>query len=474
MSKCAIVLLVVFWFGAVHPCSSADEGLPGPLEIVVHDAAVSLSWPNPGPEHSFVVEACDSLARGGDWRPAPATVWPIPGTTWTDPRLPTKRASFYRLMKQPATADRGRLLSTTELPPVSADDIRKMFDALGVEIPVASGVRLHRLVYETVNPFGLRTTASGLLVLPEGSSKSLPLVSYQHGTIVSRDETPSAMEGLEVLIGLAFGSSGYAAVLPDYLGLGDSPGLHPFVHAKSEATAVVDMLRAARAFCASSAVALNGQLFLIGYSQGGHATMAAHREIETFHKNEFTITASAPMAGPYDLSEVMLNDFLSDRAMPNPYYFLYLLASYQSIYGFAGSLSEVLAPPYNETLPPLLDGRHGSSELNRAVGTSIPTRVLKREFLDAFKDNPNHPLRIALRENDLIDWTPVAPMQLYHCGADQDVLYANSQSAYDSFIRRGATQVKLLNPLPMADHGACAPFALLAAKLVWFDSLVTQ
>ena len=46
-------------------------------------------------------------------------------------------------------------------------------------------------------------------------------------------------------------------------------------------------------------VALNGQLFLMGYSHGGHVTMALHRELEQYHANEITITASAPMAGAY-------------------------------------------------------------------------------------------------------------------------------------------------------------------------------
>jgi hypothetical protein len=67
------------------------------------------------------------------------------------------------------------------------------------------------------------------------------------------------------------------------------------------------MLRAARSFCASNNIGLNGQLFLAGYSQGGHTEMALHRELERYHTNEFAVTASAAMAGPYDMSGVELN-----------------------------------------------------------------------------------------------------------------------------------------------------------------------
>jgi hypothetical protein len=430
---------------------------------------MTLDWSDAGSDFGYTVEVRDSLSTGA-WLPAPASVWPIPSASWKDPRLP-RGTQFYRVVASPAAAERGRLLAADSLGLLSPSDIRDAFLQIGIPLPTGTGVRLYRIQYETINPFDLRTTASGLLVLPQDPTKALPLASYQHGTIVSRDEVPSAMQGLERVVGLELGTSGYVACLPDYLGLGLSPGLHPFVHAKSEATAAVDLLRAARVFCASNSVPLNGQLFLIGYSEGGQATLALHKEIETYHTNEFTITASAPMAGPYDMSGVVLNDFLSGRAMPNPYYFLYVLGAYQSIYHFAGSFSEILASPYDAILPPLLDGRHDGGDINRAIGTAVPNTVLKPEFLQALRDDPNHPVRLALRENDLYNWTPQAPMHLYHCDGDADVLYQNSQVAYNSFIQRGATQVQLLNPFPGADHGQCAPIALLAGKL-WFDTLV--
>jgi hypothetical protein len=329
------------------------------------------------------------------------------------------------------------------------------------------------LVYETVNPFGLRTIASGLVVIPQNQTNALPLVSYQHGTIVAKTDVPSNLQSTESMIGVAFGAGGYVAALPDYLGLGESPGLHPYVHAKTEATAAIDLLRAARAFCASNSVAVNGQLFVLGYSEGGHATMALHRELESAYTNEFTVTASAPMAGPYDLSGTVLNDFLSGRSMPNPYYVVLLLAAYQSIYHFAGSFSEILISPYDQVLPLLLDGQHDGPDINRAMGTSLPNTLLRPEFVAALRDDPNHPLRQLLRANDVYDWLPRAPIQLYHCGADQDVLYANSQTVYDSFVRNGDTQVQLLGGSLDLDHPTCAPITLLAAK-AWFDSLTLK
>ena len=270
-------------------------------------------------------------------------------------------------------------------------------------------------------------------------------------------------------VGIGFATTGYAAAVPDYLGLGDSPGLHPYLHARSEATACVDMLRAVRTICATNGFPLASRLFLCGYSQGGHSTMALQRELEAYHTNEFTITACAPMAGPYDLSGVTTDDFLDGAPNPNPYYFLCLLGAYQDVYHLGPSLASLLAPPYNTTLPPLLNGNTSGAQINAAMPTNA-VQVLQTNFLAAFRSNPRHPFRLALQENDVYLWKPVAPMRLYQCSGDMDVDPANSQIALASFQALGDTQVQFFDPLPGADHDTCAQPSLLLAK-TWFDSL---
>jgi len=273
----------------------------------------------------------------------------------------------------------------------------------------------------------------------------------------------------EFAVALAFATTGYAAVEPDYLGLGVSPGLHPYHHARSEATACVDMLRAAKTICATNGFPLTNQLFLCGYSQGGHATMALLRELETYHTNEFTVSACAPMAGAYDLSGVTTTNFLSGKSQPNPYYFLYLLAAYQEVYHLVPNLADVLSAPYDTTLLPLLHGNADGSPINAAMPED-PVLILKPEYLAAFENDPRHPLRLALQDNDVYRWKPRSPMRLYHCAADQDVIIANSEVALASFQALGATQVQLIDPVPTADHGGCSLPSLALAK-AWFDSL---
>ena len=72
-----------------------------------------------------------------------------------------------------------------------------------------------------------------------------PLLSYQHGTLIEKSRAPS-QSGPDV-IALSLSADGYLTAVPDYLGLGASPGLHPYLHAALLATSIVDFLRAARA-----------------------------------------------------------------------------------------------------------------------------------------------------------------------------------------------------------------------------------
>jgi len=427
----------------------------------------ALSWTPAGTGTNYVVQTRSSLQEGL-WLPAPASEpWPTPLAHWTDVRPPAA-AGFFRVLAVPA-AERGKLLAATRTSVLTRATLQALFNFNGVPVTAQYDVASYKLVYETLTPAGGRTRASGMLMLPVGRPGGLALATYQHGTIVRTNDVPSATTGQESFPGLAFATTGYAGILPDYLGLGDSPGLHPFQNARSEATACLDLLRAARNFCATNGTSLNGQLFLCGYSQGGHATMALHRELETYHTNEFSLTASAPMAGAYDMSGVTTDDFLSGRVPPNPYYFAYVLAAYQSVYGLAPTLADLLASPYNTTLPPLFAGNSTGGQINAAMPAQ-PTLVLKPELLAAFQSQPNHPLRAALRDNDVYAWTPRSPLRMYHCSGDQDVVFANSQVALLSFHSRGATQVQLLEPVPGGNHNTCALPSLLSAK-AWFDSL---
>src|SRR5215831_17011896 len=87
-------------------------------------------------------------------------------------------------MAEPAAMpQRGRVLSATLIQNLPIATIQTTLQNYG--LPVAQArwpVRFYKVLYETVDPFGLAITASGALYIPQGPTNSLPLVSVQHGT----------------------------------------------------------------------------------------------------------------------------------------------------------------------------------------------------------------------------------------------------------------------------------------------------
>ena len=447
---------------------SLEAGLPSRLRLsapAVESGRVRLSWTVPGDGWLFEVQEASS----------PAGPWELAGgggvglaRTGQDSRLADGNERMFRVVSTPPVVNRGRVLNAVKTTTYTAGQLTFLFLIQGLPLTAQYDVEVYTVVYETPDPWGLPTQGSASLAIPVSAGKRWPLLSYQHGTVLKRTDAPTGAASVEGLAGVVMATTGYAVVSADYLGLGVSPGHHPYLHAASEATATVDAVRAVKAVCGTRKTDLNGQLFLAGYSQGGHATLAALRELETQHAAELPVTACAAMAGPYDLSGVVLDDALTERSVPTRYYFPYLLQMLVDLYGLAPGLSDLLAPPYNTQLPPLLNGLVDAAAVDSLMPL-VPNHILRPEVLASVRSNPGHPLRVALRDNDVTGFTPKSPLRLYHCSGDQDVLPANSVVARDRFAASGMA-VPLVDPRAGATHGDCAQPALIAAK-VWFDSL---
>jgi dienelactone hydrolase len=124
-----------------------------------------------------------------------------------------------------------------------------------------------------------------------------PLV-WEHGTLATRAFAPSVgVESDASAVALLLASAGYAAVAPDYVGLGAGPGLHPYLHVASEVSASVDLLRAARTFTAGRHRRLDRRVLVSGFSQGGQAAMGLGRALQEGADRRFALGALAPVSG---------------------------------------------------------------------------------------------------------------------------------------------------------------------------------
>ncbi|MBK7938661.1 MAG: T9SS type A sorting domain-containing protein [Lewinellaceae bacterium] len=360
-----------------------------------------------------------------------------------------------------------QLVSTTLLGAKTKTQLITQFS-----LPVIQyGAKFYRITYTTTNLQGLPDTVSGLVAVPDDPGRVYPRLVYQHGTSGSKLDVPSfnAAQGGEGSIGLLFAGMGYVALLPDYLGLGVSDGFHPYVHAASEASVAVDMLYSLPDFNAQYGVHTNEQLFLTGYSQGGHAAMALHREIQTNLSDDFTVTAAAHLSGPYSIGEVMRSLILSDSIYYYPAYLPNTILSYQTAYGnLFSQLTEVFKEPYATTIGQYYTGAISLNQLNTQLiaslianeGTSRPLRALQPAIVQAVTTNPDHPFNVALRDNNVYAWAPVSPTRIFYCMADDQVPFLNSIVARDSMLARGAANLIATDVNSAADHGDCVVPAL--------------
>src|SRR6202165_3312010 len=370
-------------------------------------------------------------------------------------------------------------------------------------------VHVFHIEYNTVGGANESTTASGALMVPSGASSSCqgarPIVLYAHGTSTERNfniaDLTNQHNAEGILLAAFFASRGYIVVAPNYAGYDTSTlTYHPFLVADQQSKDMIDALKAARsALPTGSQVTDNGQLFITGYSQGGYVAMATHRAMQAA---DMTVTASAPMSGPYALAAFVDAVFEGEVSGGAPVVTTLLLTGYQKSYGnIYSAATDVFAPQYAPGIATLFPSTMSRSKIypagllpQKALFDSTPptpayaavtpatapaalTPVFAQGFgagalitnsyrLSYLQDAQVHPdggfqtltndlpaaapalpWSKALKLNDLRNWTPVARTLL--CGGDQDpqVFFFNTQlmQAYWAANAPAATPITILD-----------------------------
>jgi len=365
---------------------------------------------------------------------------------------------------EPETYSRGNIISADWFGKYNSSAIKSTLTQNGINLEVSYDVEVYKIIYWTSDTKGNIVKASGTLFIPVGKD-NLSVMSVQHGTETKRTNvgSQSLQYAYEGFIGAGLG---YYTLVPDYLGLGESTLMHPYHCAKASAETVIDFIRACRTEAETLNKKLNGQVFLAGYSEGGYVTMAAHREIQKNYSSEITVTASAPMAGAFDLYETAQIVF-NNESYDEPSYLAYMIAAYNDVYGW-NKIENFFNSPYAEKISSLYDGTKTTTEINEALTTDL-AKLFKQSFIDSLKAGTEKTFTAVLKENSLLDWAPSAPMRLFHGDADIYVPYQNSVNARDYFVAHGAANVELVT-IPGCDHRTAAIPAVLGA-VEWFESI---
>ncbi len=386
------------------------------------------------------------------------------------------RPANFKLSSAP-TGTRGELLEATHLASLSKDELDARFQTL--KVSARNGVHIYKINYLTQTPDPQPTSieASGIIVVPDAEQPVYPWLSLQHGTTAGKADAPSVTPSE----GIIEASQGFVTLVTDYIGAGASSEVfHPYIVAQAYSDNGVDMLRAVRDYASKNQIKL-GPLFLKGYSEGGYATMALQRTLETQFPSEFPLLASAAGAGPYDMR--LASTKLLSKADIHPVNTPFVVLSYNRwLPRGSFDLSKVFQPD-----PAKVQKLFSGAYRNADVTNNLPQKTLElyqpalvNDILSANPSSPEAKQLLAWFDSQSLHnkgWVPKTQTRLYHCQDDEEVPVEATTAAVESFkqLKPDAPVVPIIIPsVPGAQpykHTTCPG---IFAPLQWFGEILAQ
>lgn len=373
---------------------------------------------------------------------------------------------------QPAMAvarlpQRGDIIAMDRLEAIDRATLQDIASSFPGSPSATTGAQLYRLTYWT-ELRGQRAIASGLVSVPLDMPAALGVILYAHGTTMTRALAPSEPDRADGLQETAiFAGNGYLVVLPDYIGLGQSPLPQAYSVVQPQVDASIDMLMALRAWARHDSMVWNPSLMLMGFSQGGQTVAGLHRSLERAPLADYDLLGTVAIAGPHGLRDLLLDKLQEPAALDlsSIGYVAFAVTAYAQYYGHP--LDQTLAAPYASTLPALFDGSHSVEQI--AEGLPADARSLFRpEVLADLNAGRETWFTRALEENDTDAWVPEAPLWIVYGDADTNVPPVSSRALYNyAEPRDGAVT---LHPMGPVDHMTTAERAY-APALQWFEDL---
>jgi hypothetical protein len=334
-----------------------------------------------------------------------------------------------------------------------------------IVVPVRNDVDMYEVTYKGMWLDSSFIIAKGVMYIPKTEKPAAEMI-YCHGTRISIEQS-YGVQDLEQVVCMMHAVDNYVAIFPFYYGLGGGEKEHVYQDVPTEAMATIYMLKACREIYPKIGRSTSGQLFITGYSQGGHAAMATHKVLESGAFPDIKLTASSPMSGAYDMvgaqSKTMFQKY------DQPHYLPYLILSYQYAYHlWQGNVYDIFKAPYDKMIKDaFVQPRRFDYGYINSILPKIPKDMVVDSLVDKFKNDSSFAFTRKLRENCLCNWVPKAPMQLCACYGDNEVMYQNTENAYAAMHQYTDVVHERLFGKHLS-HNPCAPFAILYSKF-FFD-----
>ena len=295
---------------------------------------------------------------------------------------------------------------------------------------------------------------SGNMYVPK-SKQCRGLILACHYTYAALSESPSQGPTLSSLLA----TKGYAVVDADYVGFGITyQTVHPYLDKQATARAVADLGRLARPFLEANGYTFTtDDIFIFGYSQGGHAATAVQEFIESHpdYYADLPLTKVYCGGGPYDpkttydvakatdvigfpavvpmfLQGTIYANDLNDAALPLPITEADFLSD------------EMLRDDRYKTW--LNSKAYTMDQVNllmKNIGCGQFSTILRPEAMGGEEYGPNKILFEKLAQNSTATYCPKTPMYVFHSKGDDVVTFDNAEMLRQAFRDRGADESKI-------------------------------
>lgn len=277
---------------------------------------------------------------------------------------------------------------------------------------------------------------SGVLLVPKSTLGQLRLVVAPVPTYTYNENAPSKLfKNMSWLPEGKFNYlyfwtlqayQGFAVLLPDYPGFGDSYGqcFIPYVIEKPMARATIDLTKAAQSVLSANKYRYKSEILVTGYSQGAYVATAFTREIDT--NPIHGLKAKLLVAGGTPANLKHMTDIIRhSEEVKAPYLLPYAIWAFHKN-GYTGlNPQDVFNEPYATDSYKYFDGTYESLDeyFPNKVSELFTEKIIKDLDFDPTLAYANS----VLKENSITPWANKCKIVMVHGISDDIVYYQNAK-----------------------------------------------
>lgn len=256
--------------------------------------------------------------------------------------------------------------------------------------------------------------------------------------------------------------SGYAVLIPDYLGYGDSykQCVHPYIVSKPMVSSVIDLIKAAQNTLSANGYKYKKNLVITGYSQGGFVAASLARELETNYAKTYPVDLLVTGGTPCNLKQIV-DIVRASTTLTHPYFLPLAIWGFQQNTYPQIDIKSILKEPYASKLASAFDGTHSDTA---PMFSPVVSDLFTEDFIKYLDIDPKLAyINQILDENSVKPWVNKCKFVMTHGISDVSVYYQNAKDFAD---QQNAIGGKVTFVPTVGDHVAGAiPYYLSAVPL---------